>query len=221
MFEKLISIWKKDSLVATAYQDTTEMLKLAETQFQAVSDQFLYQKKIEFDVYAKDEKINSFEIEIRRKVLEHLTVNPKQDTVASLVLTSIIVDIERIGDYIKNIFELHEIIQCEAFQEKYAAHLRQATKNISEMFALSTVAFVEEDKEKAEKVLVLYQVVKNECRATIRDVAADETLRAKEAVTYGLYARFLRRISAHMANIATTVLNPYDKIRYNKGRDID
>ena len=31
-----------------------------------------------------------------------------------------------------------------------------------------------------------------------------------------LYARYLKRIGAHLKNITTTIINPYDKIGYRK-----
>ena len=46
-----------------------------------------------------------------------------------------------------------------------------------------------------------------------RRVAASE-LSADMAIVYAASARILRRISAHLSNIASTVVQPYDRIRH-------
>jgi phosphate uptake regulator len=43
---------------------------------------------------------------VRRKVLRYLAIAGTVDLVPGLVLTGIVIDIERIGDYTKNIAEL-------------------------------------------------------------------------------------------------------------------
>ena len=58
------------------------------------------------NIYEMDKKINHFERDVRRKIMTHLTVNPQQDLSSGLVLVSVVIDIERIGDYTKNIYDL-------------------------------------------------------------------------------------------------------------------
>ncbi len=42
----------------------------------------------------------------------------------------------------------------------------------------------------------------------------DTGLPCKEAVTTALYVRFLKRVSAHLMNIASSVVNPFDRIGF-------
>jgi phosphate uptake regulator len=58
------------------------------------------------DIAEKDETINVGERMVRRMVAQHLTINPEQDLPSSLVLISIVHDVERIGDYTKGLIEL-------------------------------------------------------------------------------------------------------------------
>ena len=53
-----------------------------------------------------DKKINEFERDVRRKVMTHLAIGGKEDIGSGLVLVSVVIDIERIGDYTKNIYDL-------------------------------------------------------------------------------------------------------------------
>jgi phosphate uptake regulator len=43
---------------------------------------------------------------------------------------------------------------------------------------------------------------------------AESDLSADMAIVYASAARILRRISAHLSNIASTVVQPYDRIRH-------
>ena len=56
--------------------------------------------------FLTDKKINEFERDVRRKVMTHLVVSGNQYLGAGLILVSVVVDIERMGDYTKNIYEL-------------------------------------------------------------------------------------------------------------------
>ena len=42
----------------------------------------------------------------------------------------------------------------------------------------------------------------------------DPGLPCNEAVSTALYVRFLKRISAHLMNIASSVVNPFDRIGF-------
>ena len=52
---------------------------------------------------------------------------------------------------------------------------------------------------------------------------SDKNLVCNEAVSTALYVRFLKRISAHLMNVASSVVNPFDRIgfRENESRRAD
>ena len=60
--------------------------------------------EIPIDIYAMDKKINSFERDVRRKVMTHLAISGSQDLGSGLILTSVVIDIERIGDYLQKTY---------------------------------------------------------------------------------------------------------------------
>jgi phosphate uptake regulator len=49
----------------------------------------------------------------------------------------------------------------------------------------------------------------------------DEALTASEAVSTALYTRYLKRISAHLMNIASSVVNPFDRIGFRPEEEGD
>ena len=60
------------------------------------------------EIRTTDRQINSTEIEIRRALIVHASVHGGIDTPEVLAFMNMIKDIERIGDYNKNIFDLAE-----------------------------------------------------------------------------------------------------------------
>jgi len=68
--------------------------------------------KFSFDIRNQDIAVNKYEREVRRKVFNHLCVSGVEDLNSGLILISIIIDIERIGDYTKNMVELAESLGC-------------------------------------------------------------------------------------------------------------
>jgi hypothetical protein len=43
--------------------------------------------------------------------------------------------------------------------------------------------------------------------------------RSGHAVTVALYMRYLKRVSAHIKNVATSVVNPYHRIGFREKQD--
>ena len=86
--------------------------------------------RIELDIYARDQMINAYEREVRRKVFTHLTLNRESSLHAGLVLVSVVIDIERIGDFTKNIVELAlhhpNRLVCGPFEDEVRTQLQLA-----------------------------------------------------------------------------------------------
>ena len=108
MFKQIFEIFKSDSLYEQALRECHEMLAIDKTMLEASvkSLRSSDSAEIEIDIYAMDKKINEFERDVRRKVMTHLAIGGKDDIGSGLVLVSVVIDIERIGDYTKNIYDL-------------------------------------------------------------------------------------------------------------------
>ena len=108
MFKQIFEIFKSDSLYEQALVECHDMLDIDLTMFKA-SVQSLRKSDsadIDIDIFAMDKKINEFERDVRRKIMTHLAVGSREDVGSGLVLVSVVIDIERIGDYTKNIYDL-------------------------------------------------------------------------------------------------------------------
>ena len=95
----------------------------------------------------------------------------------------------------------------------FCDRIRDLAGRVRPMFQTTNEAFREDDPEKARQVVASHlenKAASMECALAI----ADSDLSADMALVYGSSARILRRISAHMSNIASSVVQPYDRIRH-------
>ena len=110
MFGDIWKFWKKETLIDKAEEEVERMLVIAKNMFKIAMSVLLDMEKSKADIYKMDRGLNAIQIDVRRKILEHLSINPAMDITASLILITIVVDIERLGDYSKNVLDLSQNI---------------------------------------------------------------------------------------------------------------
>ena len=219
MFKELISLFQKDNLLKQSYDDCVEMLTTDHEMF-LESIRSLRESdnsKIAFDIYEKDKLINAFEREVRRNVLTHLSISGPAQLPMGLRLVSIVIDIERIGDYTKNIVELaqhHPERLCAGSFEPTVQKLESVAK---ENFKNMLEIFKNQDEVGAREIMRSHQtevasVADDIINGMIRGEIGD--LHCREAVALGIYVRYLKRAHSHLKNIASSIVNPLDRIGY-------
>ena len=219
MLKGLIDLFRGESQLTQAFERSQEMLEVDREMFEAAIESLRKRDdaKLAIDVYAKDQMINAYEREVRRKVFTHLVIDDaKRDLNAGLALVSIVIDIERIGDYTKNIVELalHHPQRLEggAFEEE----LLKIEAAVRTMFGLLIEALPESDESKAKEVMSEHWWVARRRRsdraAPHREGRADAA--RAPGVAAALYFRYLKRVSAHLMNIASSIVNPFDRIGF-------
>lgn len=200
------------TLIDAAFQDIDEMLVQAALMLDHSLAALLDNAPLEVDLEEMDDSIDEAERMVRRSVLEHLAVNPQQDLVASLVLASMVQDAERIGDFARGLADLVPLARSPR-QGEFRDELKALSGELRPLFELCRQGFHDDDPEAARKVMVAHHDLKARLRALMRRVAeSDQT--ADMAVVYAVAARALSRISAHLSNIASSVVQPYDRIRH-------
>jgi Na+/phosphate symporter len=220
MFKQFYELFRKDNLMQQAYDRSLEMLEADREMFLAASSSLREHDdaRIELDVYATDQMINAYEREVRRKVFTHLAVVSDRDLNAGLVLVSVVIDIERIGDYTKNIIELAlhhpQRLNCGPFEED----VRRIETTVRTMFRLLSEALPDNDEAKAAEVMSEHWWIARRVSGIVATLIErnEPALACHEAVTTVLYARYLKRISAHLMNIASSVVNPLDRIGFRE-----
>lgn len=215
----LATLFNEDNLYIQALNQSYEMLAMDLTMFEASIESLRHSDsaEINIDVYKMDEQINAYERDVRRKVMTHLTVTGSRDLAAGLVLTSVVVDIERIGDYTKNICDLAQNHPARLHADGLEEKVKKIEVNASQLFKDMISAFKNSDESEARRIMEGYKEdVSKQSDEVAMQIVRGETggMSAGDATAVALYVRYLKRIAAHSRNIITSVVNPFDRLGY-------
>lgn len=164
------------------------------------------------ELRSTDQKVNQLEREIRRDLVVHASVYGGIDTPAVLIYMSIVKDIERLGDYAKNLLDLaRDGANFSRTQEE--VEWRRLAADISRFIAQAGDVFQARDTERARQMLgpggQLLTLFDERVSALVRG-DGDPTQSVARALAY----RYLKRIIAHLMNVLSAVIMPVDKLDY-------
>ena len=219
MWRKLIDMWKSDNLLEQAWQQSFEMLDITHEMFlEAI--RVLRERDdtiIKREIREKDKIVNVYLQEVRRKVMTHCTVQGPEELPGGLVLISIVIDIERIGDYTKNIVDIAMIHPNKLKGGLFETSLTKIENAVKDNFIRTKECIVKSDVTKATKLLKEYEWVNRESDQRLHEIVLekDRKIRSGNAATLALYFRWLKRINSHLRNITTSIVNPFDRIGFN------
>ena len=220
----VLSLFRKDDLFTQALEESHQMLDIDLQMFEASVESLRRwdDGTLPVDVYKMDKQVNRFERNVRRKVMTHLTVSGPADVASGLVLVSVVIDIERIGDYAKNIFDLARYHPRRLDAGSLEAEVTDIETRVAALFRLMVDAVKTSDVEKARQIMADYkQRLATECESVVVRIVSGEVtdLAAGDAATLVLYIRYLKRIAAHSRNLVSGIVNPFHRIGYKEKRE--
>ena len=164
------------------------------------------------EVRRTDRQINVTEMEIRRELVVHFSVHAGGDATEMLVFMNMVKDLERIGDYNKNVFDLAEegVSFAEADDLERILGFRD---EISSRIALMGEILTVRDEGRARAYIARSDELRREFDALVNGLV-HSTEPALHAVPRALLYRFLKRITAHSMNVVTAVVMPVDRLDY-------
>jgi phosphate uptake regulator len=165
------------------------------------------------DVHATDKRINATEREIRRDLVVHVSVRSSStDVPMILAYMAVAKDVERIGDYAKNIYDLaNQGVDLSGAddREKLASYRQRVSLLISQ----TAQTFLDRATDEARTYLAEGDVLLKEY-----DRLINESLTSEKPSSYGvpraLYFRYLKRVTAHLMNVLTALTMPVDQLAY-------
>ena len=219
MFKQIFELFKSDSLYEQALDECHEMLEIVREMFnESVNTlRFSDTADIPIDIFAMDKKINEFERDVRRKVMTHLAVSGNEDLGSGLILVSVVIDIERIGDYTKNIYDLALRHPKKLSGGEYDKVLTEIEKSTKDFLNDAIDAFKSQDIDLARKLMQNY---KTDISAVSSEIVEgivsgkSNSFSSEEAGALCLYSRYLKRIAAHSRNLVSSIVNPFERIGY-------
>ena len=222
VFKNLVNIWKSEDSLSQAWSSSNEMLVISHDMFNDSINALRSgeKNKVIKSIKQRDEIINQYHREIRKKVVTYYSVSKDILNIDSgLVLLNMVVDIERVGDYSKNILDLAKHHPKKLVSEKISDELRIIEKAVIERFKNTVIAIETMDEDIAGKLIKSYRsdlgkISDNLVASSISgNFQIGEEHKASSMV---LYARYLKRIGAHLKNITSVVVNPFESIGYKK-----
>ena len=219
MYKELLKIFKSNSLYDQALDACYEMLDTDLTMYSS-SIKSLRESNtsnIDIDIYSMDININKFERDVRRKVSTHLSLGNTEDISAGLVLVSIVIDIERIGDYTKNIYDLAVHHPKKLVVDQVEDRILELEIFTTKFFSKTISAFKADNTEAARDLMTSYKEnMSKQSDEIVNDIISNKIdgISIGEGAAISLYARYLKRISAHSRNLVSSIVNPFDRIGY-------
>ena len=221
VFKNLVNIWKSEDSLSQAWASSNEMLTLSHVMFtDAIGALRSGEKnKVIKSIKQRDTDINKYQRDIRKKVVTYYSISKDVTNLDSgLVLINMVVDIERIGDYTKNILDLAKHHPKKFVSEKISDDLRVVEKAVIERFKNTIKAVEEMDEEVAKELIKSYRSDLGKLSDNLVASSISGKLQIgveHKASSMVLYARYLKRIGAHLKNITSVVVNPFESIGYN------
>jgi len=225
MFRMLFDLWKSHQAVQDMMSSFVEMLEMDRKMFLLVLDVLkarVQRVDIQAEVYRRDIAINRKERAIRKGVVEYLSLHPGGDMPAGLVLMSIVKDAERVGDYSKNLLEVAQYLDQPLSDLRFHEEIGELADHVVQIVDDTIKAYRESDSGLARDVVQDEAAMTRRCDALIEQVARSD-MSANEAVCTAMLFRFLKRIEAHLSNIASSLVLPVHRLdgrlSYKKKQD--
>jgi phosphate transport system protein len=162
------------------------------------------------ELKATDRRVNEGEREIRRELVVHASVFQGIATPTVLVYMSIVKDIERVGDYAKNLLDLSrdganfgtlpDAAEWEALSAEVAGYITRS----AEAFGSRDVEGARELLRRGDELLDYFD------KRVSALVKGKDT--GPQPIARALALRYLKRVVAHLTNLLSAVVMPVDRL---------
>jgi phosphate uptake regulator len=164
------------------------------------------------ELRSTDQMVNSLEREIRRELVVHASVFGGIDTPAILIYMSIVKDIERLGDYAKNLLDLG-LDGADFSTLPDAAEVRQLAIDVSAYITDVGEVFRARDVARARPLLGYGDRILDQCDDRVSALVSGADA-GEQPVARALCYRYIKRVVAHLMNVLSAVIMPVDKLDY-------
>jgi phosphate transport system protein len=222
MFRELIKIMtEKTTLLEQMELQFQEMLKKGKTMFvfatNLLEDNREHTQDLAKNIFPIDQELNDLECKIRAEITTHISTAGADNLAQILIFLSSVKDAERIGDYVKNIYEIDPYIK-NISQNEVGNNLIRIKNETKVMFDRVYSLFSNKGMVEREQLYNDIISIKKECQ-TIIDSLLDPDLVLDNKVAYALLTRYMKRVLAHLSNITAATISPVNKVGYTNRED--
>ena len=165
-------------------------------------------------IYKQDVKVNKLQRKIRKQVIAHLSLAGNAlDLPYCLLIMSLVKDVERLGDYAKNLSEIVDAHSGPLPDDEIVAELREIRSGVEAAFEAVAEVFQKSDTERAVELIRQGQDLARRCdMLVVRIARSDHPAGPTTALALG--TRFYKRIGGHVLNVLSSVVMPLHKLDY-------
>ena len=217
MLRQLLTIFSSRHPLSAMGENFIQMLKLTQEMTLGASTIFFGRQANEEDearIYDQDVRVNQLERVVRKQVVTHLSIQGNSvDVPYCLLLMSLVKDVERLGDYAKNLLELTHFRPERLPQDAIVDEFRSIQRGVEEAFQEASEIFSTSDQNRALRFIREGRQIAKKSDALIERIAtAAYDGRSTAALVLG--TRYYKRIGGHLLNVLSSVVMPVHKVDY-------
>lgn len=176
-------------------------------------------KEAKQTVRSTDKEINRGQEEVRQMLMVHGAVQGTGgDLPMMLAYMSVVKDVERVGDYAKNLYDLAKY-GADLTEGKDATKLADMRDQVGDLISEAADIFEAADVEAARSFIARADALLDVCDAEVKVAHASQG-KASDAVARALFYRFIKRIIAHLLNLVSSLVLPLDELdHYDEAKE--
>ena len=217
MLRELLSIFRANEPLAEMGQNFAAMLSLTQQMTIQAGEVFFRMDATPEErtaLFKRDVQVNKLERAIRKQVIAHLSISGNRASLPyCLLLVSLVKDVERIGDYTKNLAEAPEYYEGPLPDDATIAELREIRSGVETAFAATSAVFEASDRERALVLIRQGRDLTHRCDMLVERISRSDYAASLTTATV-LGARYYKRIAAHILNVLSSVVMPLHKLDY-------
>lgn len=223
MLKELLSILRSEEPLKAVGANFSEMLEQCLDLVRRSGGVF-FRHSISVDereqIRRQDVRVNKLERRIRKQVLTHLSVDASGPELPyCLLMINLVKDVERIGDYAKDLVDLVTLTGRPLPDDELTAQLQEIHSQVEADFQAACEVIQAADRPRAVNLIREGRAVVDRCDALIQNIAHSHHP-AGTTATLVLAARFYQRIAGHVLNLLSSVVMPLHKLGYYDEDDI-
>ena len=171
-------------------------------------------------LYQKDREVNKLQRTIRKKVVAHMSVaGNRTDVPYCLLLMSLVKDVERLGDYAKNLSEVIDLRHSVLPDDEITSELGEIRSGVESAYQLALDVFTASNSERAIELIAKGRDLAHRCDALLGKISRSQYDAAATTAAV-LATRYYKRIDSHVLNILSAVVMPLHKVDYFDEKEI-
>ncbi len=219
MLRELVSVFGSSDPLRLMGDNFSRMLKLTNELNLTASKLFFTEIQGDGESERKllwdgDVEVNKLEQTIRRQIITHLSVPGNEaDVPYCLLLMSLVKDVERLGDYAKNLSEITKIHPGPIPLGRLFDGLLSIRRGTENIFAALPGVFESAAYDEALERIRAGRRNSLQCERFIAEVGGS-VMDAATTAALILGARYYKRTNGHLLNVYSGVVVPLDKVDY-------